>query len=139
MWSRLAAAHTSGSLYLGLSAASAASAGALYLIQSQEAEDRRRVDHELVRMPVEAKRKATAKTEETLARLRAAPVLWDGIVTRCDPSLVGHAMLTGSKPGSAVEVLEERTVGEGSYYTVRDVETGKVGLHPASWVERAEG
>ena len=80
--------------------------------------------------------KAREEVSATAKRLAGAPVLWEATVLQHDPSLQGHVMLRGSKPGATVEVLEE-SVGAGErYHRVRDRATGSLGLLPSDWVRR---
>ena len=125
-------------MYLALSGASALGAAGLYLVSQQEAEERRRLEADFdVRLAAE-RLKANDETAEKSRRLRDAPVLWRGVLTQHDPRLVGHLMLRGSRPGAAVDVLEESQGADERYLTVRDRQTGALGLHPIDWVERLD-
>ena len=63
-------------------------------------------------------------------------VLWRAVVTQHDPSLQGHKMLRGSKPGAGIDVLEESVGDGGKYLMVRDRESGAMGFILDRWVRR---
>ena len=133
---RLANAHRSGSLYLGLSAASAAGAAIFYLLSENELRTRRRLEADFDSMLAAERHKAREESAANVARLKSAPVLWTGTVTNFDQRLQGHAMLRNSKIGSRVDVLEEQAGSHGRYLQVRNKSSGEVGLVLESWVKR---
>ena len=85
-------------------------------------------------MMADARHKAAEETAERDAKLKDAPAIWSGVLTRHDVSLQGHVMLRNVRAGAAVEILEENVGDENKYHMVRDVATGALGLHPAAWV-----
>ena len=136
MWSRLGAAHRSGSLYLALSGASAVGAASFYALSQRDAETRRKLERDFDVLLAAERVKARTEEADRASRLRDAPVLWKGVVLQHDPRLQGHAMLRGSLPGSTVEVLEESVGADQRYLTVRNSATGAMGFLPIAWVRR---
>ena len=131
-------ASQSGSMYLALSGASALGAASLYIVSQQEVEERRRLEAAFdVRLATE-RIKARDESAEISRRLQDAPVLWRGVLTQHDARLSGHLMLRGSRTGAAVDVLEEAQGSDERYLTVRDRQTGALGLHLAHWVKRED-
>ena len=66
------------------------------------------------------------------------PPLWKAVLTNADARLQGHVMLRNVRIGTPVEVLEERQGPGERYLTLRDVQTGAVGLYPTDWVSEPQ-
>ena len=134
----LGAAHRSGNVYAVLSGASALCAAGLYLSSQRELEARREREAQFDAMLAAERIRASDEVAARTARLQDAPVLWRAVVTQYDPTLQGHRMLRGSRPGAGVDVLEENVGDGGKYLMVRDRETGAMGFILDRWV-RSEG
>ena len=135
---RLAEAHRSGNLYLALSGASALGAAGLYLSSQQEVDQRRRLEAQFELDLASERVKADVEAAAKERRLEHAPVLWRGLVTQNDARLSGPVMLRGARPGAGVDILEEAVGADARYLTVRDRDSGAMGMLPTSWVRREE-